>query len=137
MTKLSRKIHLWIGLSNLFSMTVNKCLVNRQFSTGSREKEQMLFIILCFYIFWDFVTIYRIWFLWIYKNKPKYPREVNWEDLQVIKNSEVALTVMAHLVGCHSTKWKVTGSIPSQGTCVGFRFSPWLGRIWEATYQLL
>ena len=28
---------------------------------------------------------------------------------------------------------KVGGSIPSQGTCLGYGFNPWLGYIWEAT----
>ena len=30
---------------------------------------------------------------------------------------------------------KVMGSIPCQGTCLGCRFGPWLGYLWEATNQ--
>ena len=34
-----------------------------------------------------------------------------------------------------ATKQKVASSIPSQGTCLGFRFGPQLGRVQEATDQ--
>ena len=36
--------------------------------------------------------------------------------------------------GCHPTNKKVTGSIPSQDTCLGCRFGPWSGHIGEATH---
>ena len=39
---------------------------------------------------------------------------------------------MAQLVGCHPANQKVTSSIPSQGTCLGCRFGPQSGHIWEA-----
>ena len=50
---------------------------------------------------------------------------------------KMALTGMALLVGHHPSKWKFTGSNPSQGTCMGCRFSPWSGHIREATGQCL
>ena len=37
---------------------------------------------------------------------------------------------------CHPAKRKVTGSIPGQGTCVGYRFSPLLGYVQEATIDV-
>ena len=46
-----------------------------------------------------------------------------------------ALTDVAQLVGCHPVKWKVTGLIPGQGTCLGCRFGPPSGRVQEATNQ--
>ena len=42
------------------------------------------------------------------------------------------LTGVAQLVGHRATKWKVTGSVPSQGTCLGYGFSPQLGCLREA-----
>ena len=38
------------------------------------------------------------------------------------------------VVECQAANQRVTGSIPSQGACLGCRFSPWLGCIQEATY---
>ena len=40
---------------------------------------------------------------------------------------------MAQLVGHCPAKWTVASLVPGQGTCVGFGFGPWLGRIGEAT----
>ena len=37
-----------------------------------------------------------------------------------------ALTSVAQLVGCHSARHKVAGSIPSQGTCLGWGSGPQL-----------
>ena len=42
---------------------------------------------------------------------------------------KLALTGVVQLVGCRPTKWKVTGSIPGQGTCVGCRFGPQSGHL--------
>ena len=42
------------------------------------------------------------------------------------KNLALALTSEAQLVGRHSAKQKVAGSIPGQNTCIGCRFSRWL-----------
>ena len=39
------------------------------------------------------------------------------------------LTAVTQLVRHHSTKLKVAGSIPSQGTCLGCRFSSQSGRV--------
>ena len=39
------------------------------------------------------------------------------------------LACVAHLVGHHLTNLKVTGSIPSWGTCLGCRFSPQSGHM--------
>ena len=36
---------------------------------------------------------------------------------------------------CHPGNRKVSGSIPSHGTCLGCRFGPWLMCVWEATGQ--
>ena len=36
---------------------------------------------------------------------------------------------MAQLVGHRPAKWKFACSTPSQGTCLGCRFGPWLGRM--------
>ena len=44
-----------------------------------------------------------------------------------------ALAGVAQLAGHRPTKQKVTGSIPSQGTCLCYGFGPWLGYIREAT----
>ena len=44
-----------------------------------------------------------------------------------------SLTSEAQLVGHHPAKWKVTGSIPGQGTHLGFGFGLWSGCAWEAT----
>ena len=44
-----------------------------------------------------------------------------------------SLTAVAQLVGCHPAKWKGIGSIPSQGTCLGWGFGPQSGQVWEAT----
>ena len=38
------------------------------------------------------------------------------------RNCIQALTGVTQLVGCQTSKWKVTGSIPGQGTCLGCRF---------------
>ena len=43
------------------------------------------------------------------------------------KHAERALTGVAQLVGCCPVKQKATDLIPSQGTCLGCRFGPWLG----------
>ena len=44
-----------------------------------------------------------------------------------------ARTGVAQFAGSGSTKWKTTGSIPSQGTCLGCRFGPKQGCVPEAT----
>ena len=41
------------------------------------------------------------------------------------KNRSAALTYVAQLIGHHPAKQKVTGLIPSQGTCLGCRCGPW------------
>ena len=38
------------------------------------------------------------------------------------------MTSVAQWVGHRPTKQGVAGSIPGEGTCLGCRFSPWLGR---------
>ena len=48
------------------------------------------------------------------------------------KDASGTLTGVAHWVGHCSTKQKVTGLIPGQGTCLGRGCSPWLGHVWEA-----
>ena len=46
------------------------------------------------------------------------------------KNAKRALAGVAQLVvGLSSHSWKVVGSIPSQRTCPGCMFAPWLGDI--------
>ena len=45
----------------------------------------------------------------------------------------MTLTSVAQLARCLPTKWKVTSSIPSQGTCLGCGFSIQLGGAQEAT----
>ena len=44
----------------------------------------------------------------------------------------MALAGVAQLVGYHPAKRKVASSIPSQGTCLGCKFGPWLGHVQEA-----
>ena len=44
-----------------------------------------------------------------------------------------ALTGVALLVGHWTAEQKVAGSIPGQGICLSFKFSPWLGHVFEAT----
>ena len=41
------------------------------------------------------------------------------------QNLNSALTGMAQLVGHCPANWKISGSIPSQGICLGFGFHPW------------
>ena len=48
-----------------------------------------------------------------------------------------ALTCVAQLIGHSPTKRKVTGLIPSQGTCLGCGSGPWLGCLREATLTLM
>ena len=49
------------------------------------------------------------------------------------KSVVLALTGVTQLVGYHPTRWKVTSSIPGQGTGLGCEFSPQLGSVWEST----
>ena len=44
----------------------------------------------------------------------------------------LALASVAQWVRHYPANWKVIGLIPGQGTCLGFRFSPWLGLVQEA-----
>ena len=48
-----------------------------------------------------------------------------------IKRVARALAVWLSRFGYHPANWKVTGSIPGQGTCLGCRFSPRLGHMWK------
>lgn len=50
-----------------------------------------------------------------------------------IKQISTALTSVARLVEGHPMNQKVVGSIPDQGTSLGYRLSPPSGRILEAT----
>ena len=47
----------------------------------------------------------------------------------VFKSYLITLTGMAWLVECPSTKQKVAGSIPGQGTCLGLCPVSWLGPV--------
>ena len=49
------------------------------------------------------------------------------------KTLELTLAGVAQLVGHHPANQKVTSSVTSQGTCLGCRFGPWLGRMQEDT----
>ena len=42
--------------------------------------------------------------------------------------------IQCGLVGHHTAKYKVMGSISSQGTCLGCRFSPWSECVRKATH---
>ena len=44
-----------------------------------------------------------------------------------------ALTSVAHLVGHHPAKQKVSGAMPSQGMCLGCGFGPWSGHVQKTT----
>ena len=46
-----------------------------------------------------------------------------------------ALAGMAQWIECQPGNQRVAGSIPSQDTCLGCRFSPWSGCLLEATYR--
>ena len=53
-----------------------------------------------------------------------------WHSLQNIlgnKKQEVALAGVAQWIECQPVNWKVTGSIPGQGTCLGCGPGPQLG----------
>ena len=52
---------------------------------------------------------------------------VMWVNWELVQEKSRALTGVAQLVGCHPVKWKVPGSIPGQGICLGCWFGPWLG----------
>ena len=45
-----------------------------------------------------------------------------------LPNTHQPLTDVSQRAGHHSAKQKVASSIPSQGTCLGCRPGPWLGR---------
>ena len=51
------------------------------------------------------------------------------------KNCAGALAGVAQVVGHHPAKQKVSGLIPTQGTCLGCRFGPQSGQVQEATNQ--
>ena len=44
-----------------------------------------------------------------------------------INKKQLALVSVAQVVGAPSHNWKVAGSIPGQGTYLGFRLNPGLG----------
>ena len=44
--------------------------------------------------------------------------------MDIFKKLAKALAGVVQLVGCHPANRKVVGLIPSQGTCLGCRFSP-------------
>ena len=48
-------------------------------------------------------------------------------------SSQPAWPVWLSWLEYHPVDQKVMGLIPSQGTCLGCGFGPWLGRIWQAT----
>ena len=50
----------------------------------------------------------------------------------LLKRKGCALRIAAQSVGRHPVKQKVTSLNPSQGACLGCRFSPWMGRLGEA-----
>ena len=47
--------------------------------------------------------------------------------LEILNTSHLTLTGMAQLIGCHTAKQKVAGSIPSQGICLDCGLGPQLG----------
>ena len=69
----------------------------------------------------------------IYPPVPSYGRPQGTELKDLYKQ---ALTSVVQLVWCHPTKQKGSGSIPGQGTCLGCRFSPQSGRLWEMGFSL-
>ena len=56
-------------------------------------------------------------------------------DLYIIQMIGLALTGVAQLVGLCAAEQKVASLIPSQGTCLGCGFGPWLGHIQGADNQ--
>ena len=56
-----------------------------------------------------------------------------FSNLVIILKGNTALTGVAQLVGYCPTKKMVTTLIPSQGTCLGCGFNPWLRQTQEAT----
>ena len=52
-------------------------------------------------------------------------------DMSRKQKVEQALTHVVQFVAHRPAKQKVTGSNPSQGTCLGCGFSPWMGHIQE------
>ena len=54
------------------------------------------------------------------------------QQLEFIKGQYLIMISVAQLVEHHPAKWKVAGSISSQGTCLGCRFG---GQVWKATDQ--
>ena len=52
-----------------------------------------------------------------------------------VKTDVMALTGVAQLVGHRPAKQKVTGSVPGQGTCLGYGFCLLSGSVREASKQ--
>ena len=57
-------------------------------------------------------------------------------SLNICLECHWALVGVAQLVGRHSANQKVTSLIPHQGTYLGCRFEPWLGRFWEGNQSM-
>ena len=49
---------------------------------------------------------------------------IDHQWLLIYKESQIALAAVVQLVRYHPAKRMVAGSIPGQGTCLGFRFHP-------------
>ena len=54
-----------------------------------------------------------------------------------VKTDLMALTGVAQLVGHRPAKQKVTGSVPGQGTCLGYGFCLLSGSVREASKQAI
>ena len=76
---------------------------------------------------WSFILHFSTW-------------EKQWMEMEALPSSSnhnlptPTLAGMAQLVGASSYNWKVAGSIPGQGTCLGWGFDPWSGHIWSLVW---
>ena len=66
--------------------------------------------------------------LWTRNKQPLLTAELQFHNLEV-EGGHRLNTQLGH----NLTNQKVTGLIPNQGTCLGFRFGPWVGAVQEAT----
>ena len=61
---------------------------------------------------------------YIYKGKKNYTVNIHVLPPK-LKNTETALAGVAQWIECQPANQKVTGSVPSQGTCLGCRPGPY------------
>ena len=73
-----------------------------------------------------------IWIFPLHEHGISFHFIVSFRSLLIILSSP---DCVAQWVGHCLTKQDISGWIPGRGTCLACRFSPWTGRVWEATNQ--